>query len=869
MSGTVLLVENQREEADALERALKFSNVAVHRVSSGEEAEEIARTKSFSAILTAIDLPRMNGFSLCQRLRQNDGLTTTPIILMGTTDVRLELVQGDPWRATAYYKKPIDVQHVVKEILNIIDADDFEELDVDLDSVLEMLDDDIELAEPAPAPSSNPFDSIDADDDFLDDLFNDDSRLSSSDGLSILSDLSSIEDELKERLSRPTGQSPAVDRNSDTVQISRDETFAPEENLKDTQDVPILDDDDLILEEADLEQILDDTSTLTISNDILMEVPEDEAAGVDLSEVTAVDNIENIRYAAESSRAAQGLDDQAGFQSSAAHEREIARLKAELAEAQAGRQREADAAASAIAEAARLKGARDESSEALQEVWKKVEEHKAAEAALEAELTELRGARAAEAGEAAAELNAQLNELKADLEQARAEAADAAKALDELAAEQASSAEASQAAADQALESSDKLQRDLDELSQQLEKLKADYEAAVEDRDKFSAEADQNAKELKIQIERAASRDDAIASLEQQLAESTKASAGPSARDILALRESINAKDRELLGLRDDALRKEHAVLEAQEALAKAEAAHLTKYEELESALANERGELASANDKLAASASALEELQAKAEELEAAQVKSAEELAAAQAASEESQEALKAELAAAEEASLKLTQELEAAVAYRQSLEDKISELEDEVRATASRLQEADDAREQAAEESAKLSSEQAAAIESANEKISALEAERDDLTAQLEERSAELAALRGEFAQRSGDLGALIEQSAEVAREWRDWSSAIKERSDSLDEIIEAVMNAVSVASPASSVPERPSSDPEAALARLAELNSGQGPELNSIEDQGVDPGEEAAPPPLDADTGAQEGADGEAVEEQAGSD
>lgn len=875
MSGTVLLVENQKEAADELERAFERSGIAVKRVASGEEAEELARTLRPAAILAAIELPRMNGYSLCQRLRQIEETRDAPIFLMGSTDVRLDLVQGEPWRASAYFRKPVDIQKVVQEVVRVVDEDPFDDLEVDLDDVMELLDDGpSEGSRPSARDQKtlsgdDPFAAVSRDADLLDGLFQ--AGGSGTDGLSILTDLGHLDRQLKARVPNPTSAKPTQERS--TVQLAGAVTSELKQQLKDTQDVPILEDDDL-------EQILEEPSPYTISNDIPLDVPASEAAGGASAQVTAVNTVDDLRAAQASARPAKTLVDRAPDARMELLQDELAQLRVALQQAQAERDAEAAAARSASEEVERLKAARDEGSQALQEVWQKVEEHQRNESSLRKELESLS---AQQGGEEAAAITA----LQEELREAREAAASAREAVTQ--AEQTHQEEragltaeiealreglrearvATEGAAEEAdqvttlREECATLVARGQELEQAREKLEAELASLRSERDKtleesttHQNEATRLERELSVVQERALSLESRIEDLQKQLAEATRSSAGPSAREVLALRESLNAKDRELLGLRDEALRKEHAVLEAQELLAQAEAAKLSREEEHAGELKEALASLETARSEAEAAASALASLREEEARLREDLDTQREAVAAAERAAED-----------ASNSRAQLQRELDASSAERKSLVEQVEGLEDEVRSVAGRLQEAEEGKRaaeqtlqemqasgdarlretQEALEAARM--EAKAAAETAVRDLAHLTEERDQARARLDDQSAEVKALQeraealearieaatkehaaradewakqaSEATERQEQLAELVRESASVAAGWQKWAREMEGRVAHLRQVVDAVAAAMGGAGTDAPMElEPPTSDADGVLRALASL-------------------------------------------------
>ena len=76
----VLAVEDQRILAAAIKRGLEAEGFAVDVASDGEEGLWLAREQPYDAIVLDILLPKLNGFKVCARLR--DEGNWTPILML-------------------------------------------------------------------------------------------------------------------------------------------------------------------------------------------------------------------------------------------------------------------------------------------------------------------------------------------------------------------------------------------------------------------------------------------------------------------------------------------------------------------------------------------------------------------------------------------------------------------------------------------------------------------------------------------------------------------------------------------------------------------------------------------------------------------
>ena len=122
MTRTVLVVEDAELCRDTLEVALlKLPNLAVHSVTTAEEALQCLASNEVCALVTDLRLPRMDGYELIEVIRSQPHRSTLPILVIsGDSDPRVRArVAG--LGADAYFPKPYSpaaVRHKLAELLS-------------------------------------------------------------------------------------------------------------------------------------------------------------------------------------------------------------------------------------------------------------------------------------------------------------------------------------------------------------------------------------------------------------------------------------------------------------------------------------------------------------------------------------------------------------------------------------------------------------------------------------------------------------------------------------------------------------------------------------------------------------------------------
>jgi CheY-like chemotaxis protein len=123
MTRTILIVEDTQPGRDVLEMALmQLPGIAIRSVATAEEALDCLASDEITALVTDLNLPRMDGFELIEAVRSRAHGSHMPImVISGDNDPRtLErlVVLG----ASAYFPKPYSPAQVRQRLEELIDV---------------------------------------------------------------------------------------------------------------------------------------------------------------------------------------------------------------------------------------------------------------------------------------------------------------------------------------------------------------------------------------------------------------------------------------------------------------------------------------------------------------------------------------------------------------------------------------------------------------------------------------------------------------------------------------------------------------------------------------------------------------------------
>lgn len=114
---TILLVEDSTTQALHFQTLLEENGLQVLWASDGESGVEMARRQSPDLIVLDIQLPKMNGFEVCLKLKEMRATAEIPVIMLTRFDEAESVVQGLQAGAIDYIPKDAFAGAVLLETL--------------------------------------------------------------------------------------------------------------------------------------------------------------------------------------------------------------------------------------------------------------------------------------------------------------------------------------------------------------------------------------------------------------------------------------------------------------------------------------------------------------------------------------------------------------------------------------------------------------------------------------------------------------------------------------------------------------------------------------------------------------------------------
>ena len=115
---SVIIAEDKKELSSFLKEALQESFKNIYLAANGEESVEIINQKHPDIIVSDIMMPKMNGYELCKKIKEDIATSHIPVILLTARGDLDSTTMGYKLGADAYLAKPFDMELLMTVISN-------------------------------------------------------------------------------------------------------------------------------------------------------------------------------------------------------------------------------------------------------------------------------------------------------------------------------------------------------------------------------------------------------------------------------------------------------------------------------------------------------------------------------------------------------------------------------------------------------------------------------------------------------------------------------------------------------------------------------------------------------------------------------
>ncbi|MBI4974949.1 MAG: response regulator, partial [Candidatus Omnitrophica bacterium] len=110
----ILVIEDEKKITDFIRKGLKEEGYAVDVAYDGEEGFFLVKTNDYDLILLDLMLPKMDGITVCKRLR-GEGIST-PVLMLTAKETVKDRVTGLDAGADDYLTKPFAFEELLARV---------------------------------------------------------------------------------------------------------------------------------------------------------------------------------------------------------------------------------------------------------------------------------------------------------------------------------------------------------------------------------------------------------------------------------------------------------------------------------------------------------------------------------------------------------------------------------------------------------------------------------------------------------------------------------------------------------------------------------------------------------------------------------
>jgi DNA-binding response OmpR family regulator len=116
----VLAADDDEDILELIAFRLEHSGYTVLQARDGQEALDLARTAKPDLAVLDVMMPKMDGFEVTRRLREDDATTRIPIILLTARTQEADVQRGFDAGADDYIRKPFSPQELRARVQAIL-----------------------------------------------------------------------------------------------------------------------------------------------------------------------------------------------------------------------------------------------------------------------------------------------------------------------------------------------------------------------------------------------------------------------------------------------------------------------------------------------------------------------------------------------------------------------------------------------------------------------------------------------------------------------------------------------------------------------------------------------------------------------------
>jgi two-component system alkaline phosphatase synthesis response regulator PhoP len=124
----ILVVDDEIYIVHILEFSLTMEGYSVLTASNGEEALHVIEQERPDLVVLDIMMPKLDGFEVCRRLRQDEQFRSLPVILLSAKGRPVDRDAGLDAGADDYITKPFSPRKLLEKIRELLETQDLKKV---------------------------------------------------------------------------------------------------------------------------------------------------------------------------------------------------------------------------------------------------------------------------------------------------------------------------------------------------------------------------------------------------------------------------------------------------------------------------------------------------------------------------------------------------------------------------------------------------------------------------------------------------------------------------------------------------------------------------------------------------------------------
>lgn len=116
--GSILVIDDETAVLEMIVDALTIAGFQVNSATDGLEALQLIRKQDFDLVVTDVNMPKLDGYQLVEKLRERD--TETPVIFLTARNEKVDITRGLKLGADDYITKPFGLEELTLRIRAIL-----------------------------------------------------------------------------------------------------------------------------------------------------------------------------------------------------------------------------------------------------------------------------------------------------------------------------------------------------------------------------------------------------------------------------------------------------------------------------------------------------------------------------------------------------------------------------------------------------------------------------------------------------------------------------------------------------------------------------------------------------------------------------